>query len=153
MKNFKQNLQIEQFDRKIKSLKTFASHSQLEGVWINYLRDILSISLKQLGQKLNMSSQGVKDMEKRERDKNISLRVLEEVADVLDLKLVYGFVPKDKSLSSMIDKKAEEVAKKIVLKTAKTMQLENQANSKTRIKRAIKDRAEELKIDLKKLWD
>jgi len=153
MKSFKQNLQVEQFDRKIKSLKVFAATSWPQGIWINYLRNILSISLKQLGQKLNMSSQGVKDMEKREKDRNITLKVLEEVAEALNFKFIYGFVPKDKSLAIMIDKKAAEVAKKIVLKTAKTMELENQTNSPNRLKKAIKDRTEELKNDLKKIWD
>ena len=54
----------------------------------------------------------------------------------------------------MIELRAYDVAEKIVLRTHKTMQLENQANSKMRLKKAIKARADEITDkNIKYLWD
>jgi hypothetical protein len=70
------------------------------------------------------------------------------------MQLVYAFVPNEGSLDAMIEKRAKELATKIVMRTANTMKLENQANSKKRIEQAIKERTEEIKKELPKiLWD
>lgn len=70
------------------------------------------------------------------------------------MKLVYGFVPNDGSFEKLIDRKAQELAEQIVNRTAQSMQLENQANSRDRIKRAVEERKELLKREMPKmLWD
>jgi hypothetical protein len=54
----------------------------------------------------------------------------------------------------MIEKKALVIAKQIVLKTSHTMALEDQQNNTARIKKAIKDRAQQIKNEMPKyLWD
>jgi predicted DNA-binding mobile mystery protein A len=112
------------------------------------------MSMQQLANKLSISKQGVLDIEKREADGSITIKSLRELGRVLDMELVYGFVPKDGSLEAMIEKKSNELATKIVLRTSNTMQLEDQGNSKERIKKAIKERTEEIKNELPKvLWD
>jgi predicted DNA-binding mobile mystery protein A len=122
--------------------------------WINAIRTTLNMSLKQLGKKLSITSQSVMEIESREADKKITLEKLIEVAQALNLKLVYGFIPKDGSLEKMIEKRALEIAKQIVLKTSHTMALEDQQNNPARIKKAIKDRAQQIKHEMPKyLWD
>jgi F0F1-type ATP synthase membrane subunit b/b' len=93
-------------------------------------------------------------MEQREKQGSVSLKNLDEVAKAFGLRLTYGFYSPDKDLKKMIDDRAYKVAEQIVARTHKTMQLENQANSKARLKRAIKERAKEI-IDknIKRLWD
>ena len=49
------------------------------------------------------------------------------------MQLVYGFVPYDGSLDALIEKRATELATKIVMRTSNTMQLEDQGNSNERI--------------------
>ncbi|MGI9158361.1 MAG: mobile mystery protein A, partial [Saprospiraceae bacterium] len=72
----------------------------------------------------------------------------------MDMQFVYGFVPNDGSLEALLEKRATELATRIVLRTAHTMNLEDQANSKKRIETAIKERAAEIKNDMPKiLWD
>ena len=94
------------------------------------------------------------DLEKREVDESISLKRLREAAQALDMEFVYGLVPKDGSLDQLIDRKAEALAKKIVMRTARNMELENQGNSKASIQKAIEDRKQRLKFELnKKLWE
>ena len=70
------------------------------------------------------------------------------------MQLVYGFVPNDGSLDALIEKRANQLAKEIVLRTSNTMHLEDQGNSKKRIEKAIKERAEIIKSEMPKiLWD
>ncbi|GAH10930.1 unnamed protein product, partial [marine sediment metagenome] len=79
---------------------------------------------------------------------------LAEVGDALNLRLVYGFVPKEGSLEKIIEKRAYEVAKEIVMRTSHTMKLEDQENTKERLQKAIQDRAEKIKQEMPKyLWD
>jgi hypothetical protein len=70
------------------------------------------------------------------------------------MKLVYGLVPNDGSLDALIERKARELAIKIVSRTSNTMRLEDQENTEERIKKAIEQRTDELIRELPKvLWD
>lgn len=94
------------------------------------------------------------DIEKREKEGTITIKALREAGKALDMQLVYGFVPNDGSLDALIERKAEALATQIVLRTSNTMKLEDQENSKRRIKKAIKERALVIKNEMPKiLWD
>ena len=122
--------------------------------WVKAIRTALGMSMQQLGNKLNISRQGVMDMEKREKNGSITIKSLGEIARALDMQLVYGFVPNDGSLNALIERRATEIAKQIVMRTANTMKLEDQANSKKRIQTAIKERSAAIKNETPKiLWD
>lgn len=122
--------------------------------WIKAIRTAIGMSMQQLGNKLNVSKQGIMDIEKRERDGSITIKSLREIARVMDMQLVYGFVPNDGSLDALIEKRATELATQIVMRTANTMKLEDQANSKKRIEAAIRERAAAIKNEMPKiLWD
>jgi hypothetical protein len=70
------------------------------------------------------------------------------------MELVYGFVPKDGSLDILIERKAKELATKIVSRTSHTMKLEDQENTEERIQKAIAERTALLKHEMPKvLWD
>lgn len=122
--------------------------------WIKAIRVALGMSLEQLGKKLSITKQSTQALEERERDGSLTLKALKEAAKALDMQLVYGFVPNDGSLEALIDRKAKELAAQIVLRTSNTMKLEDQENSKQRVKKAIEERATEIKNQmLKTLWD
>jgi predicted DNA-binding mobile mystery protein A len=122
--------------------------------WIKAIRTALGMSMQQLGNKLNVSRQAVMDIEKREKDGSISIRSLREIAGAMDMQLVYAFVPNDGSLDALIEKRATALATEIVMRTAQTMQLENQANSEKRIQAAIRERATAIQKEMPKiLWD
>jgi predicted DNA-binding mobile mystery protein A len=96
----------------------------------------------------------MKEIEQREKDGSITLKNLREAGKALDMELVYGFIPKEESLEKMIEKKAYEIAREIVMRTSHSMMLEDQENSKQRIEKAIKERAEEIKNEMPGyLWD
>jgi predicted DNA-binding mobile mystery protein A len=112
------------------------------------------MSLRQLGKKLNMTPQGVKDIERREAEGALTLQRLREVAAAMHLQLVYSLIPQEQSLDKMIENRALALAKEIVLKTAQTMQLENQGIDQEALREAIQKRAEKIKYDLpRNLWD
>ena len=122
--------------------------------WIHALRYALNMSLRQLGRKLSITPQGVKDIEEREKNGTVSLKVLRQVASAMNMKFIYGFIPEDGTLEAMIEKRASELAEKIVRRTSIHMNLENQAVSEERLKMAISEKAREINKELPKLlWD
>lgn len=112
------------------------------------------MSLSQLGKRMGVSAQSVKEIEQRERSGGVSLKVLKTAAKAFDLKLTYGFSTQNKSLEYIIQKRAEALAKQIVLRTNKTMISEKQANSKVSLRKSIKEQTNEIIANKSKyLWD
>ncbi|HEX6182071.1 MAG TPA: mobile mystery protein A [Chitinophagaceae bacterium] len=150
----KTSLQLQQLNSK---MQAFASPQRVTVPptgWIKAIRLALGMSLEQLARKLSITKQGALALERREKDASITISTLLQVADALDMHLVYGFIPKDGSLNALINRRAEELAKEIVMRTSNTMKLEDQENSSERIKKAIKERAMEIKNEMPKtLWD
>jgi predicted DNA-binding mobile mystery protein A len=150
----KKTLQLQQLNNKMLRLASLKEEVIPSKGWIKAIRTSLGMSMQQLGNKLNISKQGVLDIERREKDGSISIKSLREVALVMDMKLVYGFIPLDGTLDALIEKKAKELAKQIVMRTAHTMQLEDQANSNERIEAAIRERTAAIQNEMPKiLWD
>jgi len=154
MKDLKLKLLIEQLDRKFEKLSSIDSLITPSEGWIYAIRTALKMNLRQLGAKLNITAQSVKEIELREKNGAITLGTLKEVGNALDMRLIYGFIPKEKTLNAMIERRAFEIAELIVLRTSTTMSLEDQLNSTERIKQAIEDMADEIKREMPKyLWD
>lgn len=150
----KKFLQLQQLNSKMLGFASLKQVAMPPTGWVKAIRTALGMSMQQLGNKLNVSKQGVMDMEKREKDGNITIKSLREIARAMNMQLVYGFVPNDGSLDALIEKRATELATQIVMRTANTMKLEDQANSQRRIKAAIKERAAAIKNEMPKmLWD
>jgi predicted DNA-binding mobile mystery protein A len=150
----KQRLLIEQADRKLAVFRPLGSINIPEKGWIHTIRIALGMSLRQLSNRLRITPQSVKEIEVRESKGSITIKGLKEVGAALDMQLVYGFIPKDRTIEDMIERRTIEIAKSIVMRTSNTMQLEEQKNSKARIEKAIKNRAEEIKTKMPKyLWD
>lgn len=154
MKNRKQQLVIEQMDKKLTVFHSAENAIVPPKGWLNAVRVSLKMTLQQLGNRLNITPQSANDLEIREAMGTITLNRLREAANALDMKLVYGIIPKDGSIELMIEKRAKELAKKIVLRTSNSMKLEDQENSAERIEKAIQEKTEEIKEELPKyLWE
>jgi len=112
------------------------------------------MTMAQLGAKLNITRQGVKRIEKSEANGTITLNSLKDVANAVDLKLVYALVPLNGTINDLIKIKAEKLARKIVLRTNQNMKLEDQGIGDEKIDKTIKELASEIKREMKKsLWD
>lgn len=150
----KKTLILNQLDAKIKKLN-IESIAELPSIgWIKATRMALGMSQEQLGKKLQITRQSVQELEKREKEGTITLKTLKEVAKAMDIQLVYGFIPNQGSLEALIEKKASELATRIVMRTSNSMKLEDQQNSDKRLQKAIKERTRMLVNEMPKiLWD
>ena len=150
----KNKILLDQIDNKIINLKSIEDITIPSNGWINAIRSALNMTLNQLGKRLSLPRQNVQAMEERESKGTISLNVLKKFANAMDMKLIYGFIPNEGSLDKIIEKRAYEIAKEIVGRTSVNMNLEDQKNSESRLKKAVKERAEEIKREMPKyLWD
>lgn len=150
----KRALQLQQLNSKMQSFAALKELVKPPNGWVKTIRISLGMSMQQLGKRLNITKQGVLDMEKRESEGAITIKSLQQIAHAMDMQLVYGFVPNDGSLDALIEKRATALATQIVMRTANHMKLENQANSEERIESAIKERAAAIQREMPKiLWD
>ena len=150
----KKKLQIEQLDDKLKGFEQAFQVTQPTIGWLKTIRVSLGMSLQQVANKLAITKQSVQEIEVREKDGSITLNSLKETANALDMRLVYGLVPKDGTIDDLIERKAKELALKIVSRTSNTMKLEDQENSKQRLQTAIEERVAIIKNEIpKSLWD
>lgn len=153
MKEQSKKLIISQLDKKLLALMVLSGIMPADG-WVGVIRKTLNMSLQQLGSKMSITPQSVRDLERREKEKTVTIKALSEAAEALDMILVYGFIPKDGTLEKFIERKAYEKAREIVGRTSTTMKLEDQENTKTRLEQAVTELAEEIKREMpKSLWD
>lgn len=150
----KQKLIIEQLDKKIIKFSELDKIDIPSTGWILAIRTALRMSLRQLGNKMNITAQSVKEIEEREINGTVSINVLKQVGQALNMKLVYGFIPENKTLNNMIEEQAQILAREIVNRTSISMKLEDQENQPERIEQAIKDKTKIIADEMpKKLWD
>lgn len=150
----KKKLQLEQLTRKLKGFEDATKVTPPPTGWLKAIRVSLGMSLQQLADKLSITKQSVQEIETREKEGSITLKSLKEAANALDMQLVYALVPKDGTLDNLIERKAKELAKRIVSRTSNTMKLEDQENSKERLKKAVEERTAIIKNEMPKtLWD
>jgi len=147
-------LLIEQLEQKMLPFLEAEKIKMPSGGWINSIRNTLNMTLEQFGNRLGITRQGARRIESSEASGTISLKLLKDAGEVLDMKLVYGFVPMQGSLEALVDQKARELARKIVMRTNQTMMLEDQSTGIDHINRAINELAAEIKQNMhRSLWD
>ncbi len=147
-------LYLQQINEKIRPFVLAGKISPPPTGWIKAVRLALGMSLQQLAGKLKITRQSAGAIEKREREGAITLNALREAARAMDMELVYGFVPIDGSMDALIDRKARELATRIVLRTDQTMKLEDQENSRKRLRKAIEERTKMIRHQMPgALWD
>lgn len=150
----KRKLIRDQLDKKIIKFSHLQEFMEPPEGWVYSIRQGINMSLRQLGQRMSITPQSVKEIEERERNGVISIKVLKQVASSLNMKFVYGFIPAEKTLEGMIGKRALELAKIIVERTSIQMGLEDQRNTPERIEKAIMEKTAEIKQEMPRiLWD
>lgn len=147
-------LSVKQLDRKLQALYKSRNLDIPINGWIRNIRNSLNMTQEQLADKLNISRQGVADMERREPSGAISINTLKEVGQAMGLKLIYGFVPLEESFEKLVEDKATRLAEHIVLRTNHNMSLEDQAIDQESEKESIRELAIEIKTEVRRgLWD
>lgn len=150
----KQILILDHVNAKIAQLKKAEDLVIPPAGWIYSIRQALGMSMRQLGNRMGITPQSVKEIEEREKNGTVTLRVLRQFGQSLNLKLVYGFIPSEGSLEKIIERRAWELAKEIVTRTSASMKLEDQENKPDRLKKAVREKAEEIKFQMPKyFWE
>ncbi len=154
MKSLKYQFFLDKTQDKLNPFSVLKSEIKPDNGWVNAIRVSIKMSLRQLGERLYITPQGVKDLEKREKEGSITINTLKEVGRVLDMDLVYGFISRHNSLEDMIEARAREIAEEVVLKKRQTMKLDNSGKSKNEIKKAIQQKTYEISSKMPSyLWD
>jgi len=154
MKSIGVQLFLNEIQEKLIPFSVLKSEIKPDKGWVNAIRIAVKMSLRQLGERLHITPQAVRDLEKREQEGAITINKLKEVGRVLDLDLVYGFISRHNSLEDMIEERAREIAEEVVLRTRRTMKLENQKITEDDIKKAIQQKTYEISSKMPSyLWD
>ena len=149
----KKRLVLDQVDRKIAGLQQLDLQVPEKG-WINTIRTALNMSMRQLADRVKKKAQNIQASENNEANGTINLQSLNEIAEALDMKVVYAIIPKQGTLHEMIVKQAYKKATEIVERTSTSMALEDQENSKDRLNNAKMEKVSELVNEMPKfLWD
>ena len=151
MKSSKVQFFLDETQDKLNPFSVLKSEIKPDNGWVNAIRVSIKMSLRQLGERLHITPQGVRDLEKREKEGAITINTLKEVGRVLDMDLVYGFISRHNSLEEMIEERAREIAEEVVPKAIK---LDNQKNSENDVKKAIQQKTYEISSKMpSNLWD
>ena len=151
MRSSKIQFFLNETQEKLNPFSVLKSEIKPDNGWVNAIRVSIKMSLRQLGERLHITPQGVRDLEKREKEGAITINTLKEVGRVLDMDLVYGFISRHNSLEEMIEERAREIAEEVVLKAIK---LDNQKNSENDVKKAIQLKTYEISSKMpSNLWD
>ncbi len=118
----------QRLDQRFSTMKPESRYRPPPKGWIRAIRDALSMSGAQLGQRMSVKAQSVADFEKSEASGTIQLKTLRRVAEALDCIVIYALVPKS-SLDDMVQVRARETARKELDRIAHTMDLETQGLS------------------------
>ncbi|MBT5089819.1 MAG: XRE family transcriptional regulator [Flavobacteriales bacterium] len=154
MKSSRVQFFLDEMQKKLNPFSVLKSEIKPDNGWVNAIRVSIKMSLRQLGERLHITPQGVRDLEKREKEGAITINALKEVGRVLDMDLVYGFISRHNSLEAMIEERARDIAEEVILKSKQTTQLNKLRKSDNDIKKAIQQKTYEISSKMpSNLWD
>lgn len=123
------------------------------GGWIKTIRQALGMNAAQLARRMNLTRQGLAELEIREKESSVTLAALSKAADAMDCDLVYAIVPRSE-LGAILESKARSRAEADVKKVTHTMRLEDQEVPAEEEERLIQERtADLLSRNSRKIWE
>ncbi|HAX91214.1 MAG TPA: hypothetical protein DCY07_03270 [Rhodospirillaceae bacterium] len=105
------------FDEETKALRRFARASSSKGSrpaegWITKLRHALGMSAAQLAKRMGTHQPRISELERQEREGNITLNKLDKAAQAMGCRLVYALVP-ETSVCAMREERAKWMGEKL----------------------------------------
>jgi len=117
------------------------------------IREALGMSTKQLGKRVGIDQSRISRIENAEIESDLKLSSLKKIADGLNMKFVYGFVPEG-SLEDLVREQAKKIALKRMAKVSHTMRLEEQELSEDQKQKVLDDLIQKIMIEEPKdFWD
>ena len=111
--------------------------------WLRAIRTALGMTSKQLAHRLQTSQSAIIEYEQREIAGTISLGTLRRAASAMDCDFVYALVPR-RPLRDIVERQAEDVARRKLASVAHSMQLEDQGVSAEAMERQVQELARTL---------
>lgn len=146
-------LKREQIEKILNKVASFSQEPLPKRGWIQTIRNALGISSRTLAGKLGCTNANIIALEQREAKGTITLETLQKVAQSMNCKLVYYFVPIE-SLDKILEDQARLIARKRVELVNHSMQLEQQGLTPAQLKQQEEALVKELlQGDVKKLWN
>jgi len=153
MKAKQKKLAREQLDATLGKFRPLISLFPPRKGWIRAIRDALGMTGEQLAKRLNVNKQRVARIERDEKLGKITIKTLRRVAEALDCKFVYCFVPKD-SLEQTVRNKARDTALRRLARSNQMMRLEQQELNNKEKGEILKDLIVDITDTMpKSLWD
>lgn len=132
--------------------KTLEKPRPREG-WIKTIRMALGMSTYQLANRMGHRQSNIVAYERREREGTISLKNLQAIAESLNCRLIYAFVP-EKDLEQILEDRARFVLRKQLHALEHSMKLEQQGlTSEQEKKNEDLLIREMIQKDIRKLWE
>ena len=115
-----------QLDKRLDALREIRLSAQRPPRgWIKAIREALGMTTRQLATRIGVGQSRVVNIEKAEVSESITLGSIQRAARALDCEFVYALIPHS-SLDSMVEDRANTLAKSRVKAARHTMTLEGQ---------------------------
>lgn len=118
--------------------------------WVQAIRDALCMSGRQLAERMGVSQQALSQLESKETEDAVTIKLLRRAAEAMNCKVVYAIVPEEGSLQDLIEEQALKKAKELVKAVDHTMMLEAQGvgDVKEKMRQVADEIAENLNYSL-----
>lgn len=90
-------------DRRLRQFRAIDINDRPEDGWLHVIRTTIRMPQRDLADRLGVTEQAIKQMEKREAAFTISLGLMQKAADAMGLDFVYGFIPRAESLEILVE--------------------------------------------------
>jgi predicted DNA-binding mobile mystery protein A len=114
-----------QLDKRLNTLPEPESLARPPRGWIKAIREALGLTSRQFAKRLGVSQPRVIEIEGAEVSGAVTLDSLQRAANALECRLVYALVPR-RPLQTLVEERAEQLARKRLKTAAHTMALEAQ---------------------------
>jgi predicted DNA-binding mobile mystery protein A len=136
----------EQLDKKLNKLNPLLQLPVPKGGWIKTIRKSLGMTTYELADRADLNQSRISRIESAEAKGKIKLSTLEKIADALDMKFVYGFVPEE-DLEAMVREQAKKIARDRMNRVDHSMKLESQELDDQDRSKALKDLINKILIE------
>lgn len=122
--------------------------------WLTTMRKALGMSVPQLARRAGVTKAAIYQAERQERERGITIRQMEKLADSLGGRFVYAIVPADGHIRDLLQVHARAKAERIVRRASSHMALEQQSLTNEQIVQEMERLANRLVHDMPSdFWD
>ena len=122
--------------------------------WLTTMRKALGMSVPQLARRAGVTKAAIYQAERKERERGITIRQMEKLADSLDGRFVYAIVPAHGDIRDRLRVQARAKAERIVRRASSHMALEKQSLTNEQIVQETERLANRLVDDMPSdFWD